>query len=202
LWYSNYQNNVHIFLPGVRMVCPFCENCDTKVVDKRESDATSTRRRRECLACHQRFTTYERVEQVDIAVVKHDGRKQPFSAEKLRAGILLSVKKRPVTMEQVDTIVEQVEQELRAAKRFEVSSDLIGALAMERLKAIDHVAYIRFASVYRDFSDVESFQREVKELLQPPPATTIACDTDVPGRRMSGTGPNFGSTRTSPPAHV
>ncbi len=147
------------------MLCPFCENCDTKVVDKRESDSTSTRRRRECLGCHKRFTTYERVEQVDIAVVKHDGRKQPFSPDKLRTGILLSVKKRPVTMEQVDTLVEQVEQQLRAAKRWEVPSDLIGALTMEKLKAIDHVAYIRFASVYRDFSDVESFQREAKDLL-------------------------------------
>lgn len=147
------------------MLCPFCESCDTKVVDKRESDATSTRRRRECLECHERFTTYERVEQAEIAVVKHDGRKESFNPEKLRAGILLSIKKRPVTPEDVDTIVDEVETELRAAKVREVKSDLIGVLAMEKLKAIDQVAYIRFASVYRDFSDVESFQREAKELL-------------------------------------
>jgi transcriptional repressor NrdR len=147
------------------MVCPFCEHGDTKVVDKRESDAVSTRRRRECLGCHQRFTTYERVEQIDLLVVKHDGRKESFNPDKLRQGILLAMKKRPVTVKDVDTIVDQVEAELRGAKMREVESDVIGALAMEKLKAIDHVAYIRFASVYRDFSDVESFQREVKELL-------------------------------------
>jgi transcriptional repressor NrdR len=147
------------------MICPFCEHCDTKVVDKRESDATSTRRRRECLGCHQRFTTYERVEQVEIAVVKHDGRKESFNPEKLRNGILLSMKKRPVTVKDVDAIVDQVEAELRGAKVREVRSDVIGALTMERLKAIDQVAYLRFASVYRDFADVESFQREAKELL-------------------------------------
>jgi transcriptional repressor NrdR len=133
------------------MLCPFCESCDTKVVDKRESDPTSTRRRRECLVCHERFTTYERVELAEIAVVKHDGRKESFNPEKLP--------------EDVDTIVDEVETELRAAKVREVKSDLIGILAMEKLKAIDQVAYIRFASVYRDFSDVESFQREAKELL-------------------------------------
>lgn len=146
------------------MVCPFCDGCDTKVVDKRESDATSTRRRRECLACHQRFTTYERVEQIELLVVKHDGRKESFNADKLRQGILLSMKKRPVTVKDVDVIVDQVENELRSAKVREVKSDVIGGLAMEKLKAIDHVAYIRFASVYRDFSDVESFRRELKEL--------------------------------------
>jgi transcriptional repressor NrdR len=147
------------------MVCPFCEHGDTKVVDKRESDAVSTRRRRECLGCHQRFTTYERVEQLDLAVVKHDGRKESFNPDKLRSGIQLAVKKRPVTTEEVNAIVDQVEVELRSAKVREVRSDLIGALAMEKLKAIDHVAYIRFASVCRDFSDVESFQREAKDLL-------------------------------------
>jgi transcriptional repressor NrdR len=147
------------------MVCPFCEHGDTKVVDKRESDAVSTRRRRECLGCHQRFTTYERVEQIDLLVVKHDGRKESFTPYKLRHAILLAMTTRPVTVKDVDTIVDQVEAELRGAKMREVESDVIGALAMEKLKAIDHVAYIRFASVYRDFSDVESFQREVKELL-------------------------------------
>lgn len=147
------------------MVCPFCEHGDTKVVDKRESDSVSTRRRRECLGCHQRFTTYERVEQLDLAVVKHDGRKESFNPDKLRSGIQLAVKKRPVTTLEVNAIVDQVESELRSAKVREVRSDLIGALAMEKLKAIDHVAYIRFASVCRDFTDVESFQREAKDLL-------------------------------------
>jgi transcriptional repressor NrdR len=147
------------------MVCPFCENGDTKVVDKRESDATSTRRRRECLGCHQRFTTYERVEPIDMAVVKHDGRRESFSSAKLRAGIALAVKKRPVTDAQVDAIVDEIEAGLRAKKSREVPAALLGALVMEELKGIDHVAYLRFASVCRDFEDVESFQREVRELL-------------------------------------
>jgi transcriptional repressor NrdR len=146
------------------MICPFCDHSDTKVVDKRESDAVSTRRRRECLGCHQRFTTYERVEQLDLAVIKHDGRRESFNPEKLKNGVALAVKKRPVTDEQVDTMVDQVETELRSQKRREVSADLIGALVMERLKAIDHVAYIRFASVCRDYTDVESFSREVQDL--------------------------------------
>jgi transcriptional repressor NrdR len=148
------------------MICPFCDHSDTKVVDKRESDAVSTRRRRECLGCHQRFTTYERVEQLDLAVVKHDGRRESFNPEKLKNGILLAAKKRPVTDEQVESLVEEVEAELRTGKRREVSADLIGALVMERLKAIDHVTYIRFASVCRGYTDVESFSREVSDLLE------------------------------------
>lgn len=147
------------------MICPFCEHCDTKVVDKRESDVTSTRRRRECLGCHQRFTTYERVEQQELVVVKHDGRRERFNPEKLRLGIMLSAKKRPVSDDEIIRIVDEVELELRNAKNREVPSSLIGVLVMEKLKVVDHVAYIRFASVYRDFSDVESFQREVKDLL-------------------------------------
>jgi transcriptional repressor NrdR len=147
------------------VICPFCEHCDTKVVDKRESDATSTRRRRECLGCHQRFTTYERVERMDLLVAKHDGRRESFSPDKLRVGITLAIKKRAVPAEQIDRIVEEVEAELRSEKTREVSANLIGALVMEKLKAVDHVAYIRFASVYRDFTDVESFRKEVKQLL-------------------------------------
>jgi transcriptional repressor NrdR len=146
------------------MVCPFCENGDTKVVDKRESDAVSTRRRRECLGCHQRFTTYERVEQVEIAVLKHDGRREPFSLEKLRAGICQACKKRPVSDVDVERLVDEVEAALRGAKVREVRTEQIGSLVMAKLKEIDHVAYIRFASVHRDFTDVQSFQHEVQEL--------------------------------------
>src|ERR1700733_12512336 len=111
------------------MVCPFCENGDTKVVDKRESDAVSTRRRRECLGCHQRFTTYERVEQLDLMVVKHDGRRERFDPEKLRTGLSLAAKKRPITSENVDAVVDAVEAELRGAKIRELLAYLIGALA-------------------------------------------------------------------------
>jgi transcriptional repressor NrdR len=142
-----------------------CASCDTKVVDKREADAVSTRRRRECLGCHQRFTTYERVEQMDLMVAKHDGRRESFNPDKLRNGITLAAAKRPITSEQIDQLVAAVEAELRGAKTREVEAHQIGELVMTRLKALDHVAYIRFASVYRDFTDVRSFQSEVKELL-------------------------------------
>lgn len=147
------------------MVCPFCEHCDTKVVDKREADTVSTRRRRECLGCHQRFTTYERVERMDLVVAKHDGRREAFNPEKLRTGITLAATKRPISSAQIDRLVAEVELELRNAKTREVLTDHIGTLVMTRLKVLDHVAYIRFASVYRDFTDVRSFQSEVKELL-------------------------------------
>ena len=147
------------------MLCPFCEHCDTKVVDKREADATSTRRRRECLGCHQRFTTYERVEQMDLMVAKHDGRRESFNPEKLRTGITLAAAKRPISSAQIDRLVADVELELRGAKTREVPAELIGTLVMKRLKELDDVAYIRFASVYREFTDARSFQSEVKELL-------------------------------------
>lgn len=147
------------------MICPLCEHCDTKVVDKREADATSTRRRRECLGCHQRFTTYERVEQMDLMVAKHDGRRESFKPDKLRTGITLAAAKRPITSEQIDRLVADVELELRGAKTREVQAEAIGNLVMARLKTMDDVAYIRFASVYREFTDAKSFQSEVKELL-------------------------------------
>jgi transcriptional repressor NrdR len=136
-----------------------------KVLDKRESDITSTRRRRECLSCHQRFTTYERIETAELLVAKHDGRREAFNPEKLRSGISLAITKRPVTSAQIDRLLEEVESDLRATKGREITSDLIGAAVMDKLKVLDHVAYIRFASVYRDFADVESFQAEVKQLL-------------------------------------
>jgi len=160
------------------MVCPFCENGDTKVVDKRESDATSTRRRRECLGCHQRFTTYERVEPFDLMVIKHDDRREHFSPDKLRTGIRLAVAKRPVTEAQVDSIVDEIEASLRAKKSREVPAALIGALVMEELKGIDHVAYLRFASVCRDFEDAESFQREVRDLLDSEQQTNASQTTN------------------------
>lgn len=147
------------------MLCPFCENCDTKVVDKRDADTVSTRRRRECLGCHRRFTTYERVEQLDLMVAKHDGRRESFKPEKLRTGITLAAAKRPISSEQIDRLVAEVEAELRSTKTREVPADQIGSLVMERLKVLDDVAYIRFASVYRDFTDAKSFTSEVKELL-------------------------------------
>ncbi len=155
------------------MICPLCEHCDTRVIDKREADAVSTRRRRECLGCHQRFTTYERVEQMDLMVAKHDGRREAFNPDKLRTGITLAAAKRPITSEQIDRLVQEVELELRNAKAREVPAENIGSLVMTRLKALDDVAYIRFASVYRDFTDARSFQSEVKELLHQSTGRTI-----------------------------
>lgn len=148
------------------MVCPFCEHPDTKVIDKRDSDPATTRRRRECLGCHQRFTTYERVETLELLVAKKDGRREPFNPEKLRTGIALAIKKRPITGAQIDHMLEEIEAELRSAKQREVPSGLVGSVVMRHLQKLDHVAYIRFASVYRSFTDLESFQDEVDQLLK------------------------------------
>lgn len=150
------------------LICPFCDHSDTKVLDKRESDITSTRRRRECLGCRQRFTTYERVELPDLMVIKHDDRRESFDPEKLKRGVQLAVTKRPVSEVQVLTMIEAVEAELRSGKRREVPAELIGALVMEQLKSVDHIAYIRFASVCRGYTQVEAFAEEVGELLDQP----------------------------------
>lgn len=150
------------------MKCPFCMAHESKVVDKRDSEVDSTRRRRECLACQRRFTTYERVELVELTVKKKDGRRETFNPEKLRSGILRACEKRPVSRKQVDELIDSVEAEIRAAGVVEISSGTLGDLSMARLRNLDQVAYIRFASVYRSFADVESFQQEVVRLQQQP----------------------------------
>jgi transcriptional repressor NrdR len=158
------------------MKCPFCMAHESKVVDKRDSDVSSTRRRRECLACQRRFTTYERVELVELSVMKKDGRRETFNPEKLRSGILRACEKRPVSRKQIDELIDSVEAEIRAAGVVEIASELLGDLSMARLRNLDQVAYIRFASVYRSFADVESFQQEVQQLqLQPAPVIKAAC---------------------------
>jgi transcriptional repressor NrdR len=141
---------------------------ESKVVDKRDSDVDSTRRRRECLSCKRRFTTYERVELVELTVMKKDGRREAFNPEKLKAGVLRACEKRPISRAVVDEIVASVEAEMRAEGVPEVSSHRLGDLVMARLKTLDQVAYIRFASVYRSFADAESFAKEVQQLLQVP----------------------------------
>lgn len=150
------------------MKCPFCMAHESKVVDKRDSDVSSTRRRRECLVCQRRFTTYERVELVELTVVKKDGRRETFNPEKLRSGILRACEKRPVSRKHIDDLIDSVECEIRAAGVVEISSGLLGDLAIARLRNLDQVAYIRFASVYRSFADVESFQQEVQQLQSQP----------------------------------
>lgn len=148
------------------MKCPFCSEDHDKVIDSRPSDeGLSIRRRRECLACGARFTTYENVETQPMLVIKRDGSRQAFDREKLRANILKACHKRPVTAEQLDGLVASVEQNLRNTMRNEVSSQEIGELVMDELMEIDEVAYVRFASVYRQFKDIESFMVELRHML-------------------------------------
>ena len=142
------------------MNCPFCLSADTRVVDKRDIENT-TKRRRECLECKKRFTTFERVEDIDIMVVKKDGRREKFSRDKLKAGLIRACEKRPVSQEQINRAVDEIEKTVRKEEK-EVPTKLIGELVMKKLKQLDKVAYIRFASVYRDFKDVKDFEKEIK----------------------------------------
>ena len=136
-------------------------------MDKRETDDLDvTRRRRECLKCQKRFTTYERVEGIDLIVVKKDGRREAFDKEKLKRGLLRACEKRPISIEQIDKIIDKVEAELRNQDTKEINSSIVGDRVTKELKKLDQVAYIRFASVYRSFADVTDFQKELKELLK------------------------------------
>ena len=145
------------------MKCPYCHSEEIKVLDKRNSD-DSIRRRRECLKCKKRFTTYERIDLVDLTVIKKDGSKQPFSREKVKAGMARSCEKRPISIEQIEKAVDEIEAKLRNAETTEVSSKMIGELVMQKLKKLDKVAYIRFACVYKEFDDPKEFEKEVKAL--------------------------------------
>jgi len=146
------------------MECPYCKSKKIRVVDKRASDEKVIRRRRECLKCKKRFTTYERIETHPLAVIKRDGRREPFDREKLLKGITLACGKRPVSQEKIEKTVDEIEAELRNMDSNEIKSRAIGELAMEKLKSLDEVAYIRFASVYRQFRSIEHFEKELKEL--------------------------------------
>jgi len=142
--------------------CIFCGSETTKVTDKRES-FNGTRRRRECLKCKKRFTTYERSEKKDIMIVKKDGRREKFSYEKIRTGIIKACEKRPVSIKKIDESVEDIEERLRR-KGKEVKSKMIGKMVMNKLKKLDKIAYIRYASVYLNFQDLTDFKKEIKEL--------------------------------------
>ena len=149
------------------MKCPFCGDQESKVVDSRHSeDGLSIRRRRECLACQRRFTTYEIVESLPIIVVKRDGSRQGFDRNKILNSMVRAFDKRQVTMEQLDRIATEIEQTIQNTLDREVSTDKIGEMVMERIKPIDEVAYIRFASVYRRFQDVRSFVHEIEQFLE------------------------------------
>ena len=152
------------------MRCPFCKKDNDKVIDSRSANAGATvRRRRECLACGKRFTTYEKVEEITLYVIKKDGRRDVFDREKIKRGLLTSCKKRPVSLQTIEDIVNRIEIELYEKYDREVKSTKIGDLVMRELKAIDHVAYVRFASVYREFKDVGEFMRELKPMLKAGP---------------------------------
>jgi len=144
--------------------CPFCHSRDTRVVDKRDADGV-TRRRRRCERCAGRFTTYERPEMARLLIVKKDGRREEFNRAKLRAGIEKACAKRPVSAEAIERLVDEIEIELRRREGLEVPAAVVGELVMERLRVLDKVAYVRFASVYRAFADVSSFEEEVRKLL-------------------------------------
>jgi transcriptional repressor NrdR len=147
--------------------CPECGYLDSKVLDSRPSEEGNTiRRRRECDKCHHRFTTYEKIEEYPIMVVKKNNVRQPFSREKVMNGLLRACEKRPISVEQIEEVVNQVEQELKNTLKKEVTSSDIGELVMKYLKELDEIAYVRFASVYRQFKDISVFVKEVNELLK------------------------------------
>ena len=148
------------------MYCPFCQHKETEVIETRLSeDGTAIRRRRRCLSCDKRFTTYERMEELPILVIKRDGRRERFSREKLREGLIKACEKTDVSAQQIEKIVSQVEAELKQKESNEVESKTIGTLVAKNLKKINKVAYIRFAAVFKRFVDIEDFENELKKLL-------------------------------------
>ena len=150
------------------MRCPFCSENHDRVVDSRESrDGVTIRRRRECLSCGRRFTSYEQIEDIPYMVVKHDGSREEFSRKKLLGGLLKACEKRPIPLKKLEGIVDEAEGMLQDREDREISTTEIGAFVMEKLRELDQVAYVRFASVYRRFEDIDAFMDVVRSLLQP-----------------------------------
>jgi transcriptional repressor NrdR len=148
------------------MNCPYCNNLETKVTDSRDTGKYTIRRRRECLKCTRRFTTYEHIETTPIYVIKKDGRREKFDRTKIKIGILKALEKRPISHDKIEETLDTIEEKIRRNGKEEIDATQIGEYVMDALKNIDHVAYIRFASVYRSFTDITSFQNEIKELIQ------------------------------------
>ncbi len=149
------------------MRCPFCHYPDSKVLDSRPAeDGQAIRRRRECLDCHRRFTSYERVEEIPIWVVKKDGRREAFDRSKILRGLLTACEKRPISLDRLEQVVDRVERDVRDAASGEIATRSIGELVMQELRQLDEVAYVRFASVYRQFTDIEGFRQELERLIQ------------------------------------
>lgn len=148
------------------MRCMFCNHTDSKVVDSRPTeDGWAIRRRRECVGCGKRFTTYEKIENPVILVIKKDGRREPFDIEKVKKGIIKACEKRPVAMKDIDNLVTAIEKKVYNSLEQEVSSESLGEMVMDGLKELDQVAYVRFASVYRQFKDINTFRDELNKLL-------------------------------------
>ena len=158
------------FCRAAPMQCPYCRHPESRVVDSR-AGAAEIRRRRACESCEGRFTTYERVEYSPARVVKKDGRREPFSREKLAAGLRRACEKRPIAVDELDALVDEVERRVRESGQREIPSAWLGELAMELLRGLDHIAFVRFASVYREFADVGALRRVIDE-LDAPVATT------------------------------
>ncbi len=149
------------------MRCPFCAAEETKVIDSRlVAEGDQVRRRRECLGCSERFTTYESAELLMPRVIKHNGVRQPFDGDKLRSGILRALEKRPVSIEKIEAVISQIKTAIQATGEREIKSMVIGERVMEQLRKLDHVAFVRFASVYRDFQDLNEFRAEIDRLSQ------------------------------------
>jgi transcriptional repressor NrdR len=149
------------------MLCPFCAHMEDKVIDSRESkEGNNIRRRRECLSCQKRFTTYERIEEIPFMVVKKDGRRERFDRQKILNGLLKACEKRPIPIPKLAELVDQVENEMMNEPERELSSTAIGEILISKLKELDKIAYVRFASVYRDFQDEEAFFNEIRRLIK------------------------------------
>lgn len=148
------------------MKCPFCEKENTRVIDSRPvDDNTSIRRRRQCDFCNRRFTTYEKVEVIPLVVIKKDNNREPYDRSKIAAGVFRSCHKRPISVDQINALVDEVESAIFNLDQKEVPSSVIGEILMDKLKGLDPVAYVRFASVYREFKDVNTFMNELKKIL-------------------------------------
>lgn len=148
------------------MKCPYCNNNEDKVIDSRETmEGVAVRRRRECINCGKRFTTYEYIEKIPLMVIKRDGRREPFNREKIISGLLNACQKRPVSVERIQLLVSEVEAIMQKKFDREVESTYVGELVIEKLSLLDDVAYVRFASVYRQFKDVNQFMKELKDVL-------------------------------------
>ena len=149
------------------MKCPFCADTENKVIDSRLSkEGYVIRRRRECLGCNRRFTTYERIEEIPLMIIKKDGRREEFNRDKIRSGITKACEKRNVSMNSIEDFLDELEQELRETGKKEISSAVVGERVINRLHALDEIAYVRFASVYREFKDVNDFVQELKLMLE------------------------------------